>query len=137
MGDLTRNFSLSEFEKPYQRAGRTEGQIPPELLWNIRLLADDLQRIRDEVGAPIEVVSGYRTEWYNKKCGGARNSMHMLGMAADVRVVGATSARDLHGVVLKMIGEGKIRDGGVGLYTRANGWVHYDHGRPSRRWTKE
>lgn len=34
---------------------------------------------------PIYINSGYRTKSYNTKIGGAKNSYHMKGMAADIR----------------------------------------------------
>ena len=37
-------------------------------------------------GAPIHVTSGYRSPAVNKAVGGARNSQHMLGEAADITV---------------------------------------------------
>lgn len=36
-------------------------------------------------GSSIIVNSGYRTYSYNKRIGGAKNSMHMYGIAADIR----------------------------------------------------
>ena len=45
-----------------------------------------LQRIRSWGGAPIVISSGYRTPTYNKKIGGAANSRHTKGEAADVYV---------------------------------------------------
>lgn len=36
----------------------------------------------------MEICSGYRTEAYNRKIGGAPKSQHMLGMAADIAIAG-------------------------------------------------
>lgn len=49
-----------------------------------------LQKIRDHFGRSMEICSGYRTEAYNKKIGGAAKSQHMLGMAADIAIAGIT-----------------------------------------------
>ena len=43
-----------------------------------------IQRIRNWAGAPIIISSGYRTPAYNKKIGGAPNSYHTRGQAADI-----------------------------------------------------
>lgn len=43
-----------------------------------------LQKLRDKIGAPIIITSGYRTKSYNKKIGGASNSYHCEGKAADI-----------------------------------------------------
>lgn len=55
---------------------------------NIIFIAEDLvkllEEVRIEVSAPIIINSGYRTPAHNKKVGGATNSYHMLGVAADI-----------------------------------------------------
>ena len=42
-----------------------------------------LQLIRDFMGAPININSGYRTASHNRKVGGASNSYHLYGRAFD------------------------------------------------------
>lgn len=49
-------------------------------------LVSYLQRIRNWAGASVIISSGYRTEAYNAKIGGAAHSKHTLGMAADIYV---------------------------------------------------
>lgn len=48
-------------------------------------LVEHLQEIRDLVGAPVFVNSGYRNVGYNAGVGGATRSRHMWGDAADLR----------------------------------------------------
>ena len=43
-----------------------------------------IEPARLDVG-PIIINSGYRNEVYNRQVGGARNSQHLLGQAADIR----------------------------------------------------
>ena len=43
-----------------------------------------LQAIRDWAGAAINIESGYRTEEHNEDVGGAEDSKHLDGMAADI-----------------------------------------------------
>lgn len=45
-----------------------------------------LDPLREWYGHPIYVTSGYRSLALNKAVGGARNSHHILGMAADITV---------------------------------------------------
>ena len=56
------------------------------------LISDDLvellQKIRDHFGVAVVINSGYRTSTYNKKVGGATNSQHVKGTAADIVVKG-------------------------------------------------
>lgn len=43
-----------------------------------------LESIRKEIGEPIHVTSGYRCAKHNSEVGGARNSRHLYGQAADI-----------------------------------------------------
>lgn len=44
-----------------------------------------LDGLRDKIGQPVYINSGYRTPEWNKKIGGSTLSYHMYGMAADIR----------------------------------------------------
>ena len=44
-----------------------------------------LDGLRDKIGEPIYINSGYRTPEHNKAVGGSTLSYHMYGMAADIR----------------------------------------------------
>jgi len=87
-----------------------------------------LEKIRAYYGKPVTIHSGYRTPSYNKKVGGAKNSQHLKGTAADFTVEGIAPLqvwRDIH--------EGKIFGehlGGLGRYTT---FTHLDTG-SRRRW---
>ena len=79
---------------------------------------------------PFQVISGYRAPETNaanarRSRRVSRVSLHMSGMAADVRLPG----RDSLGMA-RLAAEMQI--GGVGLYRR-DGFVHLDCG-PARRW---
>jgi len=56
---------------------------PAELIPNLRLLARGLDRVRLLLGHPLEISSGYRSPTLNAAVGGARNSQHAQGLAAD------------------------------------------------------
>ena len=49
-----------------------------------RALVRVLERLRDEVGRPVQIVSGYRDPFHNQRIGGAQFSQHLYGTAADV-----------------------------------------------------
>ena len=51
-----------------------------------RLVRCTLQPLRDYLKTPLHVRSGYRTQQLNKHVGGARNSLHLSGCAADVKM---------------------------------------------------
>lgn len=71
---LTQNFKLYEFEC---NDGNHEVKVHPELI-------EKLQKLRDLVGKPIKINSGYRTKEYNAKIGGSPKSQHIEGNAVDL-----------------------------------------------------
>lgn len=73
---LSANFKVSEFRC-------NDGS--DKILIDSDLVAI-LQKIRDKFKKPISINSGYRTPSYNAKIGGATNSYHTKGSAADIKV---------------------------------------------------
>jgi uncharacterized protein YcbK (DUF882 family) len=70
----------------------------------------------------IEINSGYRTARTNEHTeGAAKNSQHLIGKAADIRIEGVPSD------YLFRLGQ-YLQGGGVGWYPNAN-FVHVDTGR--------
>lgn len=64
---------------------RIDNSPSAEIVSNLRVLAQGLERVRVALqGRPIHVNSGYRCVALNKKIGGAKNSRHMSGLAADI-----------------------------------------------------
>jgi len=121
---LTQNFSLHEFRC------RDGSDVPDEYMDNVRELAENLQVLRDKIGKPITVISGYRSPEYNKKIDGARRSQHMLAKAGDLIVKGMTPD-EVKAEIVQLIKDGKMKKGGVGLYTH---FTHYDVRGFNRRW---
>lgn len=87
---LTNNFSLAELiEAGSARRLGLDAQFnpSPEIKENLRLLAVNvLQPLRDHFGQAITITSGYRSPKVNKAVGGAKNSDHLYGYAADVQL---------------------------------------------------
>lgn len=94
-------------------------------------LIELLASIQEHFGAEtVEIISGYRSPSYNSSLidsgrGAARESMHKLGLAADIHI-DEVDEQALFDYVKK------LGIGGVGIYTRYN-FVHVDLG-PSRAW---
>lgn len=81
---LTKNFTLTELT-----ATSTGIQNKPntqQVAALIVLCGKVLQPARDMYGEPIRVNSGFRSTAVNKAVGGARNSQHTRGEAADITV---------------------------------------------------
>ena len=86
MGDISKNFSYSEFEKSdaAKKLGIDNGIKTKEVKENIEALVENiLQPLRDKWGGPIFINSGYRCLKANEAVGGVPTSQHCLGMAAD------------------------------------------------------
>ena len=122
---LTKNFSLSEFDC------KDGTKVPAQFIPNVQKLANNLQVLRDYLKVPVRITgSGYRTPSHNKKVGGAKNSQHLPAKAADINADGFTPVQ-LAKVIEKLIAEGKMNEGGIGIY---KGFVHYDIRGTKARW---
>lgn len=121
---LTKNFNKEEFDS------KDGACMPNNVLNNIVELVKNVQIIRDYVGVPLTINSGYRSPAHNKSVGGVANSYHVQGKASDLSSSKITPKK-LYDSILKLIADGKIYNGGVGLY---NTFVHYDIGGKGRRW---
>ena len=76
---------VMRFFKEKELSCRCCGQLPPLIRGNIEALAENvLDPLRERYGKPIIVNSGYRCAKHNKAVGGASNSQHMVGEAADI-----------------------------------------------------
>lgn len=121
---LTKNFNREEFDC------KDGTKVPQSLIANVKLLAENLQALRDYLGEPVRVNSGYRTPAYNKKVGGKPKSFHLKAMAADITVK-SKSPRQLAAIIEKLIAAKIMKQGGLGLYP---GFVHYDVRGYKSRW---
>jgi len=122
--NLTNDFTLKEFEC-------NDGtEVPEKYIENVKELAKNLQVLREEIGLPISINSSYRHPEYNKRIGGAKFSQHLTASASDI-VVRDMTPKKVAKTILKLIKNGKMKEGGVGLY---NGFVHYDIRGTKARW---
>lgn len=90
-----------------------------------KLAVEILQVIRDEYGKPLIVTSGFRCDKLNKAVGGAKNSQHTKGEAADIRSVSDSvkDNKEIFDLVLQMIKEGKIKVGQL-IDEYGYNWIH-------------
>lgn len=93
--------------------------------YNIVHLARALQDVREHLKKPMRVTSGYRPDPYNRRAGGASNSLHKFGMACDLHVPGEN-----HYELAKHLYWHYGYEGGVGGYPS---WIHLDIG-SRRKW---
>lgn len=116
MGDLSDHFSRREFAC---KDGCGRDTIDTETL-------DVLEEVRGHFGKPVLVHSGYRCMKHNKAVGGAVNSQHLYGRAADISIRGVPPTEIA--AYLKAMYPSQY---GVGLYKT---FVHVDtrSGKPAR-----
>lgn len=78
-------FSLSEFLNSATAKRLGIDNTPTfEVVDNLNKLAEYLDVIREKVGKPIIISSGFRCPVLNKAVGGVSNSQHQKGLAADL-----------------------------------------------------
>jgi hypothetical protein len=89
---LSKNFTLGEFLRS-ATAERHENIVeqqynpPDEIIANLTYLCTQtLQPIRELLGAPMKITSGYRCKLLNDLVGSTDRSQHLRGQAADVQM---------------------------------------------------
>lgn len=103
---LSAHFTLDEFADP--RTG--EAKVDPRLVQLLEVLRAELGHV------PIRITSGYRSPDTNRAAGGASDSEHLTGRAADIDVAGK-SPREVAAVARR------VGFTGVGTYSAH---VHVD-----------
>ncbi len=87
MGTITKDFSYKEFEE--SDTARRKGICNVITSFAVRdavkeLTERVLQPLRDKVGHPLKINSGYRCPELNREVGGVPTSQHTKGEAADI-----------------------------------------------------
>jgi len=121
---LSENFKLSEFRS------KDGAYTPDEVRHNLVKLASQLQTLRNHLGRRIHINSGYRSPQHNRAVGGADESQHVLGKAADIVVDGLTPI-EVKIAIEALIAQGEMLQGGLSAY---NSFTHYDIRGYAARW---
>lgn len=90
--NLSRSYTLEEFTISETGARHGVANNPPQdaIQQLERLCRLVLQPLRDDLKQFVVITSGYRSPKVNRLVGGAYNSFHLEGRAADIRVPGMT-----------------------------------------------
>ena len=113
---MTRNFTL---ENDLNKLGF---EITDEIRSNLFELAINLEVLRAHFNAPVTLTNAYRTPEHNAAVGGSKNSQHLLGKAADIKIEGI-SPNEVADAIEFLIEVGLMKEGGLGRY---NTFTHYD-----------
>lgn len=129
---LSKNFTLEELTySDTAKRYRINNTPSPQVISNLKNLCENvLQPLRDYLGKPIRITSGYRSPEVNRRVGGAVDSQgrpksqHVYGMASDIQVSGMTP-KQICDTIDKLVKDGKIK-----AYDQlieefgATGWCH-------------
>lgn len=87
---LSKHFTLEEFtfSQTAARLGIDNTPPPDAIARMIALCEEVLEPLRERLGRPIIVTSGYRSRELNERIGGSPHSQHCRGEAADIVVPG-------------------------------------------------
>ena len=113
---LTEHFDLGELT--YSSTAKQKGlkNEPNETqIENLKLLCEYvLEPIREKIGCPLVLSSGYRSEKVNALVGGSKTSQHILGQAADIQIFDKTKTNvDLFNTIVKMLKNNELQVGQV------------------------
>ena len=125
---LSNNFSSTEFDC-HGSGCCSKTEIDTKLV-------EYLQKIRDHFNSPLTINSAYRCEKHNAAVGGASQSKHRYGQAADIVVKGVTPAevaKYAESIGIKGIGLYEGKDGNfVHIDTRTTKYFWYGHSQAYR-----
>ncbi len=120
--DVLQRLEKIKHFKPKEFACKHCGEIRVDIQ-----LLEKLEQLRTAIGnRPIIINSGYRCPTHNKAVGGAKNSQHMYGKAADIRV------KDMSPRTLEKFADTVFYNGGVGM--GGQNIVHVDTRGHRARW---
>ena len=88
--NLSEHFVLGEFTR--SKYPEVYNIPSHEAIANLKRLCEWLEVLRNKIGHPIVINSGYRSPQLNRKVGGAPTSNHLTGCAVDIRTNGMEQA---------------------------------------------
>lgn len=135
---MVEHFDLDEFCASDTAARlKIDNDIPDELshnAWASLLMLEGIRaHLSDVAGVdvPVTIVSGYRCDKLNSAVGGAPNSDHLKGMAADIRAPAFGSPYEIAQELAK-----HVDDLGIGQlineFPGPHGWVHVSTRKPDK-----
>ena len=96
--NLSEHFVLGEFTR--SKYPEVYNIPSHEAIANLKRLCVWLEVLRDKVGHPIVINSGYRSPQLNRKVGGAPTSNHLTGCAVDIRTSGFEQAIEYTAILI-------------------------------------
>ena len=116
MAKDTKNFKVTEFACKHCAKNNIDQRV-----------INMAQTIREELGVPVKVNSGYRCETHNARVGGVKGSFHTKGLAADLSC--ELGAAKMFQAVQKLWKDNKLPDLKYCIYYAQKNFIHIDCGR--------
>lgn len=121
------HFKLEEFTRSATAARfGIENNPAPEQIQNLNnLVSHVLDPLREVIKTPIIVTSGFRSYELNKMIGGAPNSQHLSGCAADIKCCTREETVTLWQILTRQTSRGRwhfVFD--QAIYYRRSGFIH-------------
>jgi len=114
----TAHFTRAEYERSSIAVVRgIPNALPPQFEADAQFVLETLELIRERLGSPLYISSGYRSPVVNMHAGGSTRSQHMRAQAADIYSHDRTRAEIVAAIV-------------AGDYDQL---ITYDHGGPIMR----
>lgn len=132
---ITQNISLNELLASQTASRHGIDNMPNEqVLTNLIESSQNLwQPVRELLGQPMFISSGYRCPALNAKIGGVKNSAHMYGLAIDFVCPGFGNTRQVVNFLVKQLPKHGIKFDQAILEkpTQPNSWVHLAYKHPN------
>lgn len=119
--NLTENFTLNELIYSVTAEKNKIDNLPSvQVIANLKSLCENvLQPLRNALGCPIVITSGFRCAVLNKKVGGQSNSQHLMGQAADL-VVPQKNLKDVFNYIKSHLNYDQL----LYEYSKTDKWIH-------------
>ena len=123
--NLSQHFTLGEFTR--SKYPEVYNIPSHEAIANMKRLCVWLEVLRNKVGHPIVINSGYRSPQLNRKVGGAPTSNHLTGCAVDIRTSGFEQAIEYTAILIAYATESNQEFDELLIEKNRYGaiWVHF------------
>lgn len=127
MKNLSKYFSLRELTFSKIAEDNDIDNTPtPAILEKLKYTAQQLDKVRELLGCPVIINSGYRSLAVNRAIGSSDNSQHVRGEAVDFRTIEHTPRR-----IVELIKQSNIEFDQ--LILEFDSWVHISFSSRNRK----
>ena len=123
---LSKHFKLNEFTKSYTAIQYKLKNEPDKESYDnlVRLCNEYLEPIRELIGKPLIINSGFRSKEINYRIGGVPNSAHLFGRACDFYVEGKNT-EDIYNLIIKNCENGTLKKFDQLIYYEREKFIHF------------